>query len=426
MHKLIGFLTVFLLLSSCNGNNFLGSSTPKHAGKRISILESEILQPSNKKIKIINSKATENKSWHLSNSFQRMEIPSNLTFSEKFEAVSQFSIPSFDEGIAGSSSSPVVSKDGKFFILNNNKVDCFDIANNQLIWSFKFDSGKERMGGGITLAKGIIYASNGSKTLAAIDIGTGKELWHFEAKNIITYPPINHNGILYAVTIDNAIYALDGKTGVMKWYESSHYQSTIAAASGVNIVAQKNIVIVSEAGGEIAIYNSEDGNKIFSITADITEEFLSTASVGIFQPPVISGSKMFFLNEKGVFSSLNLDTGLEELKIKTISGKYFWIDNNFVYILSDHNNIYCYQLTDGSLVWQQQDIKLEKSSFFLAPMLVNNKIYLFSKSGEVQVFDSKDGKFLSKNYLGSLSMSPVFYQNKLVTVSSNGVVKVWE
>lgn len=416
-------LSILLMLTSCSGDGLFGGK-PKHPGKRVAIISSEVQKPAKNNIVVSVGAPKSVGEWRLSNSFQRADLPNNILYSGSFVEDGSISISDFSKGYMSSVSSLAVSKKGKIYLLNNSIVHCFDLVSKEELWQHKLEH-KKGVGGGIYVTDDIVYVTNGGIQILALNSSDGSQLWSFQSQNLVTYPPIYYNGVVYAVASDNTIFALEGKKGKLIWQEGGHYQTTVSAASGVNLVVEKNIVAVSEAGGEIVVYNNQDGSMISTISPDSTEEFVSTASVGVFQPLLIKGNNLFVLNEKSVLTSINLMTGAEENKIKTISGKYFWVTDRFIFVVSEHNNLYCYQLSNSELVWQT-GFTLDKGSFVISSMIVNSKLYIFANTGEVKIFNPLNGELVESHNVGEISMEPIFVKDKLITVSANGKIMFWK
>jgi outer membrane protein assembly factor BamB len=105
------------------------------------------------------------------------------------------------------------------YIINDGKLYALEADTGHEQWSFKV--GKDARIENIMHS--IIYATEG-KTLKAISIPTGKELWSFNSKSPISSKLIFYNGMIYFTTgtvtyfgIDKKdqgyLYAIDGVTG---------------------------------------------------------------------------------------------------------------------------------------------------------------------------------------------------------------------
>ena len=82
------------------------------------------------------------------------------------------------------------------------------------IWSFQ-------TGGWVVnapaVANGVVYAGSDDNSVYALDAATGSMLWSFETGDIIRSTPTLAGGAVYVGSNDNFVYALDAATGEMLW-----------------------------------------------------------------------------------------------------------------------------------------------------------------------------------------------------------------
>ncbi|MBU0953664.1 MAG: PQQ-binding-like beta-propeller repeat protein [Nanoarchaeota archaeon] len=150
-------------------------------------------------------------------------------------------------------SSPLVYKDRIFFGSFDNNFYCLNLE-GELLWTFPtkgvttvfeicavdgivyFNSwdrnlyavdidGKlvwkrtliEPLNTSIVYADGLLYAASRSKHVYAIDAKTGDVRWRKEADSFFGETGTYHNGVLYIGNCDQTVYALDAKTGNEIW-----------------------------------------------------------------------------------------------------------------------------------------------------------------------------------------------------------------
>jgi outer membrane protein assembly factor BamB len=73
------------------------------------------------------------------------------------------------------------------------------------------------LGAAATVVGDTIYIGSADKNFYAVDAKTGREMWHFETKDIIRSTPAVVNGAVFFGSNDHNVYALDAKTGTLKW-----------------------------------------------------------------------------------------------------------------------------------------------------------------------------------------------------------------
>jgi alcohol dehydrogenase (cytochrome c) len=124
---------------------------------------------------------------------------------------------------------------------------------------------------------GVMYLTEAPNNVVAIDPASGRPFWHYEHKlPELTYPccgRVNRgvafaDGVLYHVTHDAKLLALDAKTGRVKWETTvADYKEAYAITHAPLVVKDK--VIVGPAGGELGIrgflaaYDTKTGKEVW-------------------------------------------------------------------------------------------------------------------------------------------------------------------
>lgn len=97
------------------------------------------------------------------------------------------------------------------------------------------------------VADGIVYAGSTDNNLYAFDAQTGKQRWAFATQDqIIGAAPAVANGIVYVASQDHSLYAVDAATGALRWRYQTR-SKTISAPTVAN-----GVVYVTS--GDHAVY----------------------------------------------------------------------------------------------------------------------------------------------------------------------------
>ncbi|MDH4091816.1 MAG: PQQ-dependent dehydrogenase, methanol/ethanol family [Cyclobacteriaceae bacterium] len=123
---------------------------------------------------------------------------------------------------------------------------------------------------------GLMYITEPPSTVTALDVGTGRKVWTWSPEmpsNVKTlgFPPANRgvailNQTVYVGTLDAQLFALDAKSGAVRWSTRVADNRTGHAITTAPIVV-KDKVIIGISGGEAGIrgfldaYDSETGEQ---------------------------------------------------------------------------------------------------------------------------------------------------------------------
>jgi quinohemoprotein ethanol dehydrogenase len=152
-----------------------------------------------------------------------------------------------------------------------------NVAELGLAWSY--DLGTERVQEATPVViDGVMYTSGNLGRVYALDAATGKQLWKFE-------PPVDgqvnryaccdeanrgvqvHDGKVYVAALDGMLYALDARTGAVKWKVDTVADHTRAYTSTGAPTVAGNLVIIGNAGAEddtrgyVTAYDTDSGKQ---------------------------------------------------------------------------------------------------------------------------------------------------------------------
>jgi len=139
---------------------------------------------------------------------------------------------------------------------------------------WRFDAGYGF--GGIAVVDGVAYTAAG-KGVFALDAVTGALKWQFApaAEPFYTSPAVA-NGVVYAISDSNQLYALEAASGAERWsVEVSHNSFSPADPIFVDGV----IYVAAGMSGHLAAIDAATGTRIWEIDLPGTDEVWSTPAV---------------------------------------------------------------------------------------------------------------------------------------------------
>src|SRR5580704_10470355 len=172
------------------------------------------------------------------------------------------------------------------------QIDTANVSRLGLVWSWETES---PMGGRVEgtplMSNGVLYGSLAWNVMFAVDARTGKMKWRWdpeiERKHIgeICCGPVNrgvaiYNGKIYAGLLDGRLAALDQETGKLLWSVQTTDNPGTILTSAVRVVKGK--VIVGTSGAEQAVrgyfsaYDAETGKmawRFYTVPGDPSKPF---------------------------------------------------------------------------------------------------------------------------------------------------------
>jgi outer membrane protein assembly factor BamB len=279
------------------------------------------------------------------------------------------------------------------------RVPVWDDPLNQNLMQF------DRLFEPIVAENKIFLGFNDQDKVIALDINSGKELWHYYADGPVRLPLAASNGKLYFTSDDGICYCLDTDNGSLLW------KFSLAPASN-KLIGNKRLISMWPARGGIVIrdniiYTAASifpmmGTFIYAIDAETgriiwknegtgsnyipqphnSPAFADVAPQGIF---TISGDRLLVAGGRTVPAAFDLKTG-EELYYKLAesgkTGGAFTCANDLVYFNHHRERMtYMYDSKTG--------VRL-KSDAGEYPVIDGNTIYFSGKEITASLLDSKN------------------------------------
>ena len=268
----------------------------------------------------------------------------------------------------------------------------------------------------------IFLGFNDQDKVIALDINSGKELWHFFADGPVRLPLAENNGKIYFTGDDGFCYCINANTGSLVWKK-------LLAPAPNKLLGNKRLISMWPARGGIVIkdniiYTAASifpmmGTFIYAInseTGDIIWKNEGTGSNYILQPHkspafadvapqgsfTISGDKLLVAGGRTVPAAFDLKTGEElyyQLAESGKTGGAFTCGNDRVYFNHHRERItFMYDSKTGNKL---------KSDAGEYPVVDRNTIYFSGKNISASVLDDK-------NKLETLWKSDISATNDLI------------
>jgi len=251
----------------------------------------------------------------------------------------------------------------------------------------------------------IFLGFNDQDKVVALDLETGKELWHYYADGPVRLPLASANGKIYFTGDDGYCYCLNAEDGSLVW-------KVLLAPGSNKLLGNKRLISMWPARGGIVIrdniiytaasifplmgtfiyaLNAEDGSIIWKnegtssnyiLQPHRSPAFADVAPQGSF---VITGDKLLVAGGRSVPAAFDISTGEEMYYHLAASGKTggaFSCGNDRVFFNHHRERMtYMYESASGNL------IRKDAGEY---PVIDGNKIYFSGKNITAVILDSKN------------------------------------
>ncbi len=249
---------------------------------------------------------------------------------------------------------------------NTHYLRAIDAKTGLLIWKYTRDQPPECMCSQASiLSGGMLFAQSDGHSLYAFapsGAAPSKRLWQFPGDGAPLTSPVVADGLVVFGSGDHSVYALDAKTGAVKWTGTTGYVFTADPAIG------EGAVVIGDQGGNIDGFDLNSGKSLWSNSA-------GTIDVAA----VIAGET--------------------------------------AYLVSEDHNVYALDVKSGKQLWQYG---MDDYASF-SPVLAGELVIVANRAGQLVGIDAKSGKLAWETDLDGTPFSqPEYFPSEHAVVLKIG------
>jgi outer membrane protein assembly factor BamB len=284
-----------------------------------------------------------------------------------------------------------------------------DAKTGTLIWQYTRNNPPECMCSQASIVSGnLLFAQSDGHSLYAFapnGAAPSKRLWQFPGDGAELTSPVVADGLVVFGSGDHNVYALDAKTGAVKWTGTTGYIFT------ANPLVDDGVVVIGDQGGNIDGFDVKTGKSLWSVgageidvaavaKADIAYQVSDDHSVYALNihsgnqlwqytmddlseySPVIAGNLVIVANRAGQLLALDAQTGKRAWHINLggtpFSQPIFWPAKNAIVLKIDDHQIGAFDAATGKTIWLYTANQVATS-----PAVNDNSVTIATSAGDV-------------------------------------------
>ena len=407
---------VFVFNLGCSNDEIL-------LGQRKNVLDNQIKTVSVKNVSQLKLSKPKNwSSWQNKGRIASHDI-GNLVFNER----ENYSIIRKKIGPKGVYNEPTVFRNIIYILVPSGYVVAYN-TEGTFLWEVDIvpedlKKRKSNIFGGLAIHKDHLIVTSSLGEVLSIDIRKRNVKWRFDFKRAFRAPPLIHGNRIYAITGDDIALSLtlDGK---LRWTRKGPQKGT-KLMSAAAPAASGNRVFFPFSGGSLLALNSYNGLELWTNNFERSSLGSALATIGDFGgDPVIVGSRIYAVSAFG------------EIFASGVNGNVIWRNNvpgrsrlivsgNSIFFISGDNSLVRIDKNSGKLIYKTKDLITKKKIRFMGPLLVENKLLVYSSNGYMMWFEAGTGALLKESKIGeNVSSSPILVDKKIIFVSTKGVLSI--
>ena len=373
-------------------------------------------------IKISLPKQINNQFWFGSNNDSNQAIE-NFTFSNKISKTTSIWAgyrPGYEDRMVFS---PIITSDKIYTLDAKGNLYARNPSNYKTIWKKKLIDRffiKDFTDGKISYFDGKIFASTGYNLVLCINAESGEIIWSKTLSSIPISAPISDGKQVFIITNDNKTYALDVTNGEINWAHSGILKAT-GIIGAANPVAYKNYIITSYSSGEVYALNKKSGEVGWVYDLNISKAANSDFILNdVDATPVIKDGIAYAIGNGGLMMAIRIVDGVILWQKELASITDFWIAGDFIYLVTNDNQLISISKKAGAVKWVVQlkkylnDKKPVNKIVYNGIIMAGDNLVVTNSNRELIFISPLDGKILqTKNLNQQIFHNPIVVNGKI-------------
>jgi outer membrane protein assembly factor BamB len=429
-------LLVFISLS-ISGCSWFGDSKQPLPGERISVLSLDRQlepDPDLAKTALTLPPPVVNAEWPESGGYPNHAMQ-HLALPDKLTQVWRTNIGEGASRYTRVLSQPVVAK-GKIYAMDGGvQVSALDAATGNRIWQIDLKPEEERgssFGGGVAFWNDRLYVSTGYAQVFALDPGDGHVIWKSTVAAPVRSGPTVSDSRVFVVTVDNELVVLAADDGRRLWNHNG-IPETASLLGGASPAVDGEVVVAAYSSGEVYALTVENGRPLWSDNFSNTRSVNAVSSLAdIRGRPVLDRGRVFAASHSGRIAAIDVRSGERAWEQDFGSTHSPWVAGDYIYVLSNDNELVCLTRNDGKIRWVRQlpsylDPKKKKDPMIWAgPVLGSDRLIVLSSVGDAISVSPYTGEPLGREEMSAGGyLGPVIADNSLYVLTDDATLSAY-
>ena len=427
-------LLVSSLLAACS---WFESKKQPLSGERISVLSLDRQlepDPNLAKIPITLPAPVVNTDWpepggYPNHAMQHLSLPDRLT---------RVWSTSTGEGASRYSrvlSHPVVEKGRVYAMDGAVQVGAYDAGTGDRLWQVDLRPEGERgtsFGGGIAFWNDRLYAATGYAQVLALDPADGKIIWRSNVGAPVRSGPTVSDGRVFVVTVGNELTVLAADDGRQLWVHNG-IPETASLLGSASPAVEGEVVVVAYSSGELYALTVETGRPLWSDNLASTSNLDAVSTLADIRGwPVIDRGRVYAASHSGRMAAIDLRSGERAWEQELGSTHSLWVAGDYVYILSNDNELLCLTRNDGKVRWvrllpsYENEKKKKDPMTWAGPVLGGDRLIVLSSDGGAISISPYTGEPLGRDEMSAGGyFAPVIADNSLYVLTDDAELSAY-
>ena len=283
-------------------------------------------------------------------------------------------------------------------------------------------------GGGLAVADGTVFATTGYGNLHALDAETGAELWIQRLDAPVTSPK-PAGGLVYLVSRDARAFAIDARTGRIRWELPAAAAASVMATAPAPAVTDR-LAILPFGSGELLAALRQSGLRVWGTSVSGRRRGVAyNGQDDITGDPVVADGAVYAGTTAGRIVALDLRDGTRRWTLTEGAISPLAVAGGSVFAVTDRAQLLRVDAATGAVLWRRdlpfwtraRVARREGVYVHHGPVLAGGRLWIASSDGAMRAFDPASGALAGAlDVPGGAASRPIAFGDALYVVGRKG------
>ena len=320
---------------------------------------------------------------------------------------------------------PINYDNAVYVASRSGQVKAVDLSNGHTIWdknlsqSTLFSSKTALFSGGVSADDKYVYIGSERAVVYALDRNDGNVIWEKPVRGEVLARPVSSADKLIIHTANGNLQALNRNTGADEWDVMLEVPPLSLRGNSTPTIAH-GAAIFGDDTGHVNAYYINNGQLIWQQRISQPSGSTEIAKLNdVDSTPVIEGNLAYAIGYNGNVVALDLSNGQIVWRKEMGSTHSFVVDSQQLFVVDQNDNVRAVSKNGGAILWTQAGLLHRQLT---DPVIYENYIVVGDFEGYLYWLDKDKGEIVAKTQVSSsgLISKPLVVDNKIVVQAKNG------
>lgn len=312
--------------------------------------------------------------------------------------------------------------DGRVYAAGHKgEVTAFDLANGHEVWRAKT---RAPLSGGTAASADLVLVGASDGQLFAFNPADGKPRWKVRLNGEVLAAPTISDHLVAVRTVDGKLHALSPQDGHELWVQEQQVPRLSLRGTARPVISGE-LVLCGFDNGKVVAVNTGDGSVLWEATVTPPHGRTELERLSDIDSQVgVSGHDVYAVGFQGRVAMLALETGQIWWSHEASSYRGLTLDGDRLYVATADGEVLALRERTGAEIWRQKTLAHRGLS---AVGVMDDTLVVGDFQGYLHFLDKATGALAARVQAGNarISTPPLIAGNMVVSVTERGQINAY-